>query len=582
MPTWNLGDICSPVDRQALSTIFATIDKDVTTFEQHRKNLTEDITSEQVIAIIKESEAISLLLHTPAYYLHLKLTEDTAAHDINALNTTIDQFAADISNRMLFFSLWWKQLDEKNAERILKGLGKYTHMMKDSRKFAKHTLTEPEEKIINIKDITGAGSMNTIYDIMTNAYQFDFNGKTNLTQAQVMEYVKNKDPTLRKTAYETVYAQYKKDENVLGELYKNIVLDWTNEGLKLRHYDSPIGMRNLGNDLPDKAITALLETCQKNIGIFHEYFTLKATILKMKKLQRYDVYAPLTGTEKTITYDESCNTVLNVFKGFDEEFHTMAKRMMDEQHIHSELQKGKQSGAFCSSSIPNMTPYVLLNFVGKERDVSTMAHELGHAIHAMLSSHHHIFDYHAPLPICETASIFCEMLLEEHLLANTKSKDEKIHHLATQIDGVYASIIRQTYFTLFEQQAHDMIQNGATTPELNNAWLANLKEQFGDSVDVPDLFQHEWKYIPHIFHSPFYCYSYAFGNLLVLSLYNKYKQEGNDFIPKYKKILAYGGSQSPVDILKEVDIDITQTYFWQGGFDYIQTLVDQLKKELGA
>ena len=350
--------------------------------------------------------------------------------------------------------------------------------------------------------------------------------------------------------------------------------------MKIRSYENPIAIRNLNNNIPDESINALLNTCKKNIGILQDYFKLKAKIVGMDKLRRYDVYAPLKDVSKDYKFDESKDIVLRVFKDFDQDFHDYAKEMFDKNHVHSDIQKGKRSGAFCLSVLPEVDPYVLLNFVGKYNDVTTMAHELGHAVHDMLASGKTLFDFHSPIPLAETASIFSEMLLEEKLLKDGMPKDEKIHLLATQLDGIYASIIRQSYFTMFEIKAHEMIENGCKVSDLNKEWMRNLKEQFGDSVELSDAFQHEWKYIPHIYHSPFYCYGYAFGNLLVLALYKMYQDEGESFVPKYKKILSYGGSEEPVKILKEVGIDIKDEKFWQGGFDLIKDLVENLKKEL--
>ena len=580
MVKWSLDDIYPDFNEISLDRSLNKIKQKVKDFEKIRPTLNERISGKDVFDILKMSEELSRSLQLPSCYIHLKLAEDTASHKWNALSSKISQFATDIANDTLFFSLWWKNLDEKNANRILNDLGRYRYIMLEKRKFKKYTLKEDEEKIINIKNITGGDAMSSIYDIITNAYTFDFNGKKGISQAEVVEYARKDNPKLRKEAYETVLGRYGKEESVLGEIYRNIVLDWVNEGLKIRNYKTPISIRNLGNDIPDEAVDALLNTCRKNTKIFQEYFKLKAKIIKMKKLRRYDIYAPIKGKQKKISYDEALKTVLSVFRSFDEKFYRLAEKMAKERHIDSEIMKGKQSGAFCSSVTPEMAPYVLLNWVGNYNDTSTLAHELGHAIHSMLAKDKTLFDFHSSLPMAETASIFSEMLLEEELLKRGMPKNEEISLLATQIDGIYASVIRQAYFVMFEKKAHEMIQKGATIGELNREWLRNLKEQFGDSVEIADTFQHEWTYVPHIFHTPFYCYAYAFGNLLVLSLFKMYKEQGKTFPPKYIKILSYGGSESPEKILKEVGIDIKSEKFWQGGFDLAREMVEKLNKKL--
>ena len=250
---------------------------------------------------------------------------------------------------------------------------------------------------------------------------------------------------------------------------------------------------------------------------------------------------------------------------------------MEEKHIDSEIRNNKQGGAFCSTITPKIDPFVLLNFDGTIRDISTMAHEFGHAIHSVLSSDKPISVQHAPLPLAETASVFGEMLLNDKVSNKVSDKERKIL-LAEQIDDFYATIMRQTYFTIFEIAAHEMIsKNNATTiDELTHLYLSNLKEQFGDSIKVSEDFKYEWLYIPHIYHSPFYCYAYAFGNLLVMSLYQQYKNEGKDFIPKYIRILSAGGTKKPEKLLIDEGIDISNENFWQKGFDLVNQKITEL------
>ncbi|MFL7869389.1 MAG: M3 family metallopeptidase, partial [Anaerolineales bacterium] len=256
----------------------------------------------------------------------------------------------------------------------------------------------------------------------------------------------------------------------------------------------------------------------------------------------------------------------------------LAQRVFDENHLDSEVRKGKRDGAFCWSVTPEMTPWVLLNYQSRARDVATMAHELGHAIHSMLASHHSTFTFHSSLPLAETASTFGEMTLTDRLLAEEKDEDVRRDILFKQVDDAYATIMRQSYFALFEKEAHAMVAKNASVDEISAAYFENLKEQFGDSLELSEEFKWEWVSIPHIYHTPFYVYAYAFGQLLVLSLYQQFKQEGEAFKPKYLKILSAGGSEAPAEILKEAGIDIESAAFWQGGFDVVDGLVNQLEE----
>ena len=261
---------------------------------------------------------------------------------------------------------------------------------------------------------------------------------------------------------------------------------------------------------------------------------------------------------------------LDSFNEFEPKIGELARRVFEDDHLDSEVRKGKRDGAFCWSVTPEMTPWVLLNYQGRARDVATMAHELGHAIHSMLASHHSAFTFHSSLPLAETASTFGEMMLTDRLLAEEKDEDVRRDILFKQVDDAYATIMRQSYFALFEKEAHEMMVKNASVDEIAAAYMENLKEQFGDSVEMSDEFKWEWVSIPHIYHTPFYVYAYAFGQLLVFSLYQQFKAEGDSFKPKYLKILSAGGSKAPAKILAEAGIDIESAAFWQGGFDVVR------------
>ena len=351
--------------------------------------------------------------------------------------------------------------------------------------------------------------------------------------------------------------------------------------MTMRGFKSPISVTNTHNDLDDTTVETLLDVCRRNSIVFQDYFKQKAKMLGVKKLQRHHLYAPLSikaSDRKRFTYGKAIDTVLQAFEDFHPKFREFAEKVFNEQHVDSEIRKSKLGGAFCSSISPKMTPYVLLNFDGKSRDVSTMAHEFGHAIHSMSASDKPMMVWHAPLPLAETASVFAEMLLNDKLSEGLTKVERRIL-LAEQIDDMYATIMRQVYFTLFEIDAHRAVaEQNATIDMVSELYLNNLKEQFGDSVNVTRDFQWEWLYIPHFYHTPFYCYSYSFGNLLVVSLYQQFKSEGKSFIPKYLNILSAGGSQKPEYLLKESGIDISKDEFWQQGFELVAAKIQELKE----
>ena len=580
---WNLGELFPGIDSPDLQAAFDNVEEQVTSFEGVRGKLKPDMDLENFLEVVRASEAMARIVSRIYAFAGLSFAADTQDQTAQTLIARVKQFAAEMQNRTLFFSLWWKDLDEANAERLMSASGDYRYYLEEMRHFKPHTLSEPEEKIINLKDVTGTGALITLYDAITNryVYKLQVNGEVKeMTRGELMTYVQGTDPDLRAKAYQELYRVYAEDGPILGQMYQTRARDWHNENISLRKFSSPMSVRNLANDVPDEAVTALLEVTKKNAKIFQRYFKMKAKQMGLSsgKLRRYDIYAPVAKSDKPFEYAAAAAMVLESFTAFDPKIGELARRVFEADHLDSEVRKGKQGGAFCASINPEDTPYVLLNYTGNARDVATLAHELGHAIHAMLASHHSAFTFHSSLPLAETASTFGEMMLTEKLLSEETDEAVRRDILFKQMDDAFATILRQVYFALFEREAHALIQKNASVDELSAAYMENLKEQFGDSVELSDEFKWEWVSIPHIYHTPFYVYAYSFGQLLVFSLYQQYKAEGESFKPKYLKILSAGGSEAPAKILAEAGIDISSAKFWQGGFDVLSRMVDELEK----
>ena len=577
---WNLNDLFPSSDSKEIKQAFDDLEKLVGKFELHREELADNIGSGLFLKIIKDLEVITKLIQRIGGYAELWFTEDTQNQSAQSMVAKIEQLSAEVSNRVLFFSIWWKSVSEKFAERLMKDTGDYLYWLEEMRHFKPYTLTEPEEKIINIKDVTGSSALVNLYDAFTNRYTFNLtvNGVSKeLTRGELMSYVRMPDADLRACAYQELYRVYGNDGPILGQMYQTQVRDWRNELINLRGYETPISPRNLHNDIPDAVVETLLDICQKNAVVFQRFFNLKAQLLGMKKLRRYDIYAPVTKSDKKFSFDKTVELIFDSLNQFDPSFTQIAKRILDKNHVDSQVRKGKRSGAFCATINPEIAPWVLVNFQGRSQDVATLAHELGHAIHSLLASNHSIFTQHACLPLAETASTFGEMLLVDRLLEEEKDVGVRRDLLFKQVDDSYATILRQAFFALYEKTAHQMTSAGASVDELSEAYFDNLKTQFGESVDIREEFKWEWVSIPHIYHVPFYVYAYAFGQLLVLSLFKQYKQEGDSFKPKYINILSTGGSKAPMEILSESGIDINNATFWQGGFDVVDGLIKQLK-----
>jgi len=577
---WSLSDLFTGFDDPNIKRTYQLLEEMVRKFEEYRDSLTPGIDTSLFMDIVKGMEAVQKLGTRIGGFAELAFAANTQDQKAQIAIAQFEQFAAEMSNRTLFFNLWWKALDDANAERLMAGSGDYRYWLQQMRNFKQFTLSEPEEKVINIKNVSGVSALNMLYDSITNRYVFKLTvdgEEKELTRGELMAYVRGSDPDLRARAYQELYRVYENDGPILGQIYQALVRDWRNENLGLRGFSSPMSVRNLVNDIPDEVIDTLLEVTRQNISIFHRFFNLKAKLLGMEKLSRYDIYAPVSESDKRYSFDTAAEMTFEAYQDFDPEFAAKAKRVFDDNHLDSEVRKGKMSGAFCATLLPELTPWVLLNYQGKADDVATMAHELGHALHSMMAEEHTAFTQHACLPLAETASTFGEMMLTDRLLEQETDEDVKRDILFRQIDDAFATIIRQIYFAMFEVQAHDMVINNASIDELSDAYLENLKEEFGESVELSDEFRWEWVSIPHIYSTPFYVYAYAFGQLLVFALYKQYKIEGETFKPKYKQILSAGGSIAPVQLLSEAGIDISQAAFWQGGFDVIDEMVKRLE-----
>lgn len=587
---WDLTGLVKDPSGDEFALFLKSIEDHVARFERFRQSLRPDISPSEFESMLHALEGISEKLAVASGYAHLRYYADTSSNESSALVIRMEKRASEIGNRLLFFDLWFKkQLDDKNAARLIEAVpAVYQEYLRHKRLVAKYSLSEQEEKIINTLDVTGTRALVKIYDKMTSAFEFTMKlrrGKKVIekkfdNKEKLVSLVRSPDGRMREAAYKALLEVYRKNSGVLGEIYQNVAIQWRDEAISMRGYRSPISVRNTANNLDDGTVDALLAACRKNAPIFQEYFREKARMLGLKKLRRYDLYAPISSRasdSKKFTYGKAVQSVLDTFGDFDPQFRRLAERVFAERHVDSEIRKAKRGGAFCYTVTPKTTPYVLLNFDGLSRDVSTLAHEFGHAIHSMLASDKPIMVSHAPLPLAETASVFAEMLLNEKLAEKMSSRERRVL-LAEHVDDMYATIMRQAYFTLFEVDAHRAIaEDSATIDAVAKMYMGNLSEQFGNSVALTPDFSWEWVYIPHFYHTPFYTYAYSFGNLLVLSLYQKYKLEGRSFVPKYFGILSAGGSRKPEDLLTEAGIDISRQEFWQQGFDYVHEMIQQLK-----
>ncbi len=587
---WDLSDLVDESSTKEFQGIVDNIKKNVKEFEDYRQTLKADLSILIFERVVHKIENILEDLSTVNSFAHLKYAADTSSNEAAALVLQTEKLSSQISNQILFFDLWFKkELDKNNAQRLINSISDvYREYLRHKRLVAKYSLNESEEKIINTLEVTGPSALVKIYDRMTNNFEFTVVKKrgnkkiikTFTNKEKLLSLIRSSNANEREYAYKALFKTYEKNSGVLGEIFQNLVTQWKDENISIRGFKSPISVRNIYNNIDDTTIETLLSVCKENAHLFQDYFMEKAKLIGVKKLRRYDLYAPISSknTHK-FTFKNAAKLVLDTFHKFDPRFGTYTERLFKESHIDSEIRNGKTGGAFCYTVSPQRTPYVLLNFDGLMRDVSTMAHEFGHAIHSMFACNKPILVSHAPLPLAETASVFGEMLLNEEIYKKLNREKKKIF-LAEQIDDMYATIMRQAFFTIFEIEAHKhIVEQSVTIDKISELYMNNLKTQFGDSISISDDFKWEWLYIPHFFHTPFYCYAYSFGNLLVLSLYQQYREEGKSFISKYLKILSAGGSEKPETLLRDSGFKITDASFWQQGFDLIKMKINKLKED---
>jgi oligoendopeptidase F len=384
---------------------------------------------------------------------------------------------------------------------------------------------------------------------------------------------------VRTAAYRELNRVYQGEASVLGQIFVQLAQDWYSEKVQLRGHPSPIAARNAANELSDVAVEVLLDTVRDHAPLVQRYFTLKARQLGVKRLDRCDLYAPMTASASRMLYADGVSFVLETFGRFDPLFARHAARVVEERHVDSEPRPGKWSGDFCSTVVPRLTPWVLVNYHGRMRDVASLAHELGHAVHGLVAADagRSALTQQPGLALAETGSVFCEALITDRLYEGARDAAARREVLCTFLDGAYATVFRQAALVRFELAAHEAVRRGASVDDLAALYLAILREQLGDAVSVSDDFRFEWLGVHQIFHSPFYCYAYSFGHLLALALYRRYRTCGEVSKTSYLALLAAGGSIPAEDLLRQASLDVTSGDVWAEGFGIIAERLDELE-----
>ncbi len=485
--------------------------------------------------------------------------------------------ASRVNKELVFFDLEWAKMDQASADRFLtaEDTAEYHHYLNNLRKYANHLLSHAEESLLVEFSPVGRNSWLTLFEKLLGHLEF---GEKKRSEEEVLSDLYDSKRSVRKNAALELTTGLDNQLHILSHIFNTILAEKMIDD-RLRHYPSWVSSRNLSNELEDRTVDALISSCTERYDIVQRYYTIKKDILGLDTLHDYDRYAPLpTLPDRLVPWEECREMVLDGFSAFSPEMADIASLFFDNNWIHAPLLDGKRGGAFAHPAVPDANPYVLVNYTGNLRDVSTVAHELGHGIHQYLARDKGYFNSDTPLVLAETASVFAELLIFHKQLASLSEPAQRQAFICQKLESIFATVFRQISMNRFEDMIHSQRRNGGevSTDDLSNLWMKSQKAMFGDAVTLGDHYKIWWSYIPHFLHTPGYVYSYAFGELLVLALYRIYQKEGADFIPKYLYLLSEGGSKSPTELLAPFNIDLNDPSFWQGGLHVIENMLEEI------
>jgi oligoendopeptidase F len=580
---WNLGDLYLSHDDPRIEMTLSNCRARAQSFsDQFRERIDCRLTPEVLLEALTASESIQETLSRVGGYSELLYASDTAKPEYQDLEQKMEQRITEVRNLLLFFELQWLKLEDDVADRLIRNpaLKSYSHYLSSLRRFRPHTLSEPEEKIINEKDNAGRKAFGRLFSETTSSLIFALErdgNKEELNLSQILSLLHEPDRELRQRAMDALYQELSRHGQVLTFIYDTLIQDHLTMD-RLRHYPNPMVQRHLFNEIDAEAVNTMMAVTEANYSLAHEYFRLKAKLIRVPRLALYDQYAPVGKEVRPFPYAQAQQVILEAFGAFTPTFRDTASEFFARHWIDAEIRKGKRGGAFCASPSPQLHPYILCNYTDNLRDAMTVAHELGHGLHGCLSRKQSYFNYDTPLTTAETASVFGEMLVFDYLVQRQMDPQVQIALIAGKVEDIFATVFRQNVLTRFEEAAFSARKAKRLTPDfLGTLWIEANAKYYGEAVEIPDGYRWGWSYIPHFIHSRFYCYSYTFGQLLVLALYRMYREQGKSFVPKYLALLEAGGSDAPEVLLKPLGIDIHDAEFWQRGFEEIQGLIKRLK-----
>jgi oligoendopeptidase F len=550
--------------------------------ERHRGKVAE-LDAAGLAGALHELEELSDKVGRAGSYAALDFSTDTGDPARGALMAQAQERAAGIHTALLFFDLEWNELPDERAEELIASdeLAFCRHYLRTLRRYRPHQLSEPEERVLTETDVTGRAAFKRLFTEQVAALTVEL--PTSDEPVQLMEALstlQGPDRELRRAAAEGVTAALQPGLRTRAFVLNTLLADKSTKD-RLRSYDHWLASRNLANEASDESVQALIDAVQSRYELARRWYRLKAKLLGVDRLAYYDRAAPVAESEQRVSYEEARQLVLDCYRGFSPEMGAAAEQFFTGGYIDAPPGPGKRGGAFCSYTVPSAHPYVLLNHTGRIGDALTMAHELGHGVHAALARPRGVFEFTTPLTVAETASIVGETIVLERLLTQAPDAPARLSLLAESLDGAVAAVFRQVAMNRFEDLIHNERRDAGelSVESLNAAWLASQADLLGDSVEPSEDYGTWWSYVPHFVDTPGYVYAYAYGNLLALSVYRRYEEEGDSFVPSYLELLRAGGSMPPEELGKIVGVDLTDPGFWSSGLDLIERQLEAAEAE---
>ena len=577
---WDLSPLYASADDPRIQQDMDRLRGEVEAWAGQYRGRVASLEATEITEALRAYEALLDRLTRLGYYANLPFTTDTNDPTNGALLQKLNEYNAEVQQKLLFFDLEWNALDDEAARRVLDapGLGKYRHYLEAERRYKPHKLSELEEQLLVEKDVTGREAWVRLFTQVLGAARFEFDGEQ-LTQSQILAKLHDGDRDVRRRAADSITATLQAKAMELTYVFNVLVADKAADDRR-RGYATWISSRNLDNKASDAVVDALVSAVTSNYDIVARHYALKRKIMGLDQLEDYDRYAPLLieAGEREYTWDEARQIVQTAYDAFSPKMGDIVRRFFNENWIHAALQPGKRGGAFAAAVTPSVHPYIFLNFTGKGRDVKTLAHELGHGVHMYLAGQKQgLIGASTPLTTAEMASVFGEQMVFDDLMKKEPDPAARLSMLTGMIEDIFATVFRQVSMNRFEDRLHTSrrSQGELKTEDISGLWMETQRAMFQDSVHLGDGYGLWWSYIPHFIHTPGYVYAYAFGQLLVLALYQIYRERGAGFVPDYIDVLAAGDSDYPEKILARVGVDLTDPNFWAQGLEAIRALVEQ-------